>query len=209
MIRRSPHTRLNLTVEDPDPNAGGGTGGGAPPAKVEFTAEQHAEMNRIVQAREAEAARKAARDAKAEVDTYLAEQKAIEDRSKLDDNARLAAELADAKAKAAAAEQQAAAVQAKADTVAALLAANFDPKFIDDACKLLGDGDQAEAIKALAEKHPTFLTTGTDEGTPPPPPGFTPPRTPPAGGGTTKTAAERGREALIAAGLKPRPADAA
>lgn len=208
MIRRSPYTRLNLNIEQPDPNAGGGTGGGAPPAKVEFTAEQHAEMNRIVQAREAEAARKAARDKQAEVDTYLAEQKAIEDRSKLDDNARLAAELADAQAKTAAAEKKATDLEAKTNTVNALLAANFDPKHIDDAFKLLGDGDQAEAIKALAEKHPTFLTAaGT--GATPPPPGFTPPRTPPPGGGSSKTAAERGREALIAAGLKPRPADAA
>ena len=196
MNRRSPLTRLNLHVEGDGGDAGGSGGSGN--AKVEFTAEQHAEMNRIVQAREAEAARKAARDKQAEIDAYLAAEKATEDRSKLDDNARLAAELADAKAAAAAAQKEAAAARTRVDATSALLTAGCQPDHIDDALKLIDvEGDLAAEATALATRLPALFTPTT--GDTKPPNGVTPPKPPARPGGDTKTAAERAKERFAAA----------
>ena len=197
MNRRSPLTRISLHNE-PDTGASGGTGGsGTGAGKVEFTAEQHAEINRIRLAAEAEAARKATRDAKAEIDAYLAAEKATQERSKLDDNARLAAELADAKAAAAAATAEAAKVTARANATTALLAAGCQPAHIDDAIRLIDvDGDIATEATALATRLPALFTP-TADGTPPPA-GVTPPRPPATHGGGTKTAAERAKERFAA-----------
>lgn len=191
MYRRSPLTRLSLHNE-PDTGASGGTGGSGTGAGQVEDAEQ-AERNRIAMA----AAARERRRVEAEFRDYLAAEQATQDRAKLDDNARLAAELADAKAAAAAATAEAAKVTARANATTALLAAGCQPAHIDDAIRLIDvDGDIATEATALATRLPALFTP-TADGTPPPA-GVTPPRPPATHGGGTKTAAERAKERFAA-----------
>lgn len=142
-----------------DDNDDTGNGSGSP--KVEFTAEQHAEINRIVAARTAEAARKAADARQADIDAYLAAEKAKTDRAAMDEADRLRAETAEATARAEAAEAVAAATTAKATATTALLAAGFAAGTLDDALRLIdpASADLPGDIKALAERLPALLAT--------------------------------------------------
>ncbi len=170
---------------------GEGEGGtaGAPP-KVTFTPEQHDEINRIVTARSAEAARKAAKAREDEIDTYLAEQKTTADREKLDEVERLKAEKADAEARATEATASAARVALDQRKTTLLVGARVDGGFLTDAMRLLDvtsdDDDTAAAAKvtALVERLPALFGASEGTGTPPAPPKApTPPGHKPSTGG--------------------------
>ncbi len=175
----NPITRYLLLAEG-EGEGDGGAGAGAPP-KVTFTPEQHDEINRIVTARSAEAARKAAKEREGEIEAYLAEQKTTADREKLDEVERLKAEKADAEARAIEATASAARVTLDQRKTALLVGARVDGGFLTDAMRLLDvttdDDDTAAAAKvtALVERLPALFGVGTAGGTPPP----TPPPTPP------------------------------
>ncbi len=171
-----------------------------PPAKVEFTAEQHAEINRIVQARTAEEARKAAAAKQTEIDTYLADEKTKQDLAQLEGIEKANAEAVAAAKRAEAAEARAAKLEADTAAKDALIVAGANPKTIKDALLLLGDGNLDTTVPALVERLPALFTT--DDGAPKPlTPGITPPKAPkPSSGGTSM--AELGQEALRSAGIR-------
>lgn len=183
-----------------------GNGTDTKPPKVEFTPEQHEEINRIVAARTSEAARKAAADRQAEIDAYLAAQKAEAEKAEMAEIDRLKAEQAEAAARAEAAEQARLATEQRAAALTALHAANVDPNKIDYALRLIDTAadDITTEVKTLADNLPALFQTP-----PPAPPG--PPSLNPGGndqrhaGG--RTFEERGRDALAAAGIHiPDPA---
>lgn len=160
------------------------------PVKVEFTAEQHAEMNRIIQARTAEEARKVVRDERARTDAYLADEKAKQDLAQLDGIEKANAETAAAVKRATDAEDRAAKIEARSNATAALITAKVDPKALADALRLIDtSADDLDAeVKALSERLPALFTTA-DPGAPAPKFGIDPPRNPPAGGGKTGVSA--------------------
>lgn len=128
--------------------------------KIEFTPEQHTEINRIVAARTAEAAEKAAEARQAEIDTYLAAEAEQVQRAELEEVERLRLEADEAKAAAAAAEQARDASAREAAAVTALFRASVDPAVIGDALRLIdvaADDLDAE-VAALSERLPAMFS---------------------------------------------------
>lgn len=188
----------------------GGTGGAppappTPPAPVQFTPEQQAAIDQIVQGRVAQASRTAAATKEQELKDYLAEQKRIADLADADEITQAKAAQAAAEATAAKATAEAAATLAKANATTALVTAGVQPAVIDDALRLIDPAadDLPNEIEALKGRLPALFTPA-GEGTPPPPaPNIQPPPRPAGTGGTAKSMAELGQEEARRLGWLP------
>lgn len=185
----------------------GAGGGGAPPAPpVQFTPEQQAQVDQIVQGRVAQAQRTAAAAKEQELKDYLAEQKRIADLADADEVTQAKAAQAAAEAAAAKATAEAAATLAQANATTALVAAGAQPDVIADALRLIDvtAEDLPAEIEALKVRLPALFTP-TDDGAPKvPPTGITPPRQPPAGtGGQTAADAAKARRDRLYPTRKP------
>ncbi|MFV0496067.1 hypothetical protein [Mycobacterium sp.] len=160
--------------------------------KVEFTAEQHEEINRIVARNNAETERKARRTEREEINAYLTDEKNRIDRAELDEIDRLKEENTELSLRVKEAEVAAKTTAARSKATSALLGANLQPGNLDDALRLIDlDAENLEdEAKALAERLPALFADNT------PPPSAPSPHTSPAGrgGSNEKSAQERARE---------------
>lgn len=208
--------RVRPAVSGGDGPADDGASGGSDDGGQAAASFTQADMDRVAGAARAEARRAATNDLATQLGVTPDEAKKIIDEHQAAREAqqsevqRAQAAAQAAEARATAAETQAARFGADNTVRLALIAAGMAPAGVDDGLRLV-DVDPADDIDAvtakvaaLAGRLPALFTTDGST-TPAPPAGFTPPR-PPAGGNKTgnKTMAERGREALLAAGIRPR-----
>lgn len=173
-----------------------------PPAKVEFTPEQHEEINRIVAKHTAETERKAKAAEREQIETYLAAQKAEADRAEMEEIDRLKAERDEALTAAEQAKAKAKATEQNAAATTALLAAGVKTDNVTHAIRLLDlDAEDLDAeVTKLKETLPALFA---DADTTPPAPHLRP--VGPAGPGAPKTP----REAAMARRERRNPQPAA
>lgn len=172
LLRLDPTSRMLRFVTNDD--GGGGTGDGTPPpAAVQFSEEQQAAIDRIVQGRVAQAQRTARQSAEQEIKDYLEAQAEEARRNELNEIDRLKAEKAEADARAAQALADAAKERFDAKVERKLTAAKVDEKALTRATRLITLGPDATdeeldaEIEALKTDVPGLFSTG--EATPPPP----------------------------------------
>lgn len=166
---------------------------------VEFTAEQHEQINAIVARRTREAAEKAAKEREDAINAYLAEQAEEANRAEMAEIDRVKAQLADAETAAEKAKADREASEKLAQVTSALYRANVNVDVLDDAIRLVDTTveDVNVEVDALKQRLPALFT---DKTVPPAPHTSLNPgndkRTP---GG--KTAVERARERATAMGI--------
>jgi hypothetical protein len=190
-----------MPENDPDPTPPPAPNPPAP--KVEFTPEQHDEINRIVARNNAETERRVRQAVTGEFESYLGAEKDKADRADMAEIDRLKVERDEATKKATEAAALAEQTRRTATATTALIASGIKPDAITHALRMLdldvddlSDENVAAQIKALQDTLPSLFAGGDT----PPAPHLQPvgPRKPAPG---PATAEERGRSYLQAAGI--------
>ena len=150
-----------MPENDPDPTPPPAPNPPAP--KVEFTPEQHDEINRIVARNNAETERRVRQAVTGEFESYLGAEKDKADRADMAEIDRLKVERDEAQANAAEAQALAASIAATSTATTALLTAGIKPANVTDAIRLIDVNatDLPAEITALKDRLPDLFTGDT------------------------------------------------
>jgi ABC-type Na+ efflux pump permease subunit len=194
-----------MAENENDPNTPPAAPGTTTPPKVEFTQEQHDEINRIVARANAETERKAKAAERDQINAYLNEQAEQAQRAEMAEIDRLKVELEEAKAAAATANATLTEHQRRDTATTALLAAGVKAENVTHAVRLLDLSDDltdetlTAAVEALKTSLPALFA---ETETPPPAPHLRP--VGPSGSGTgASTPADRAKARFQAKNPQP------